>query len=523
MLRDATDERLAEFLAALDRTAARVLVVANGFTVRVCVLEHAGAGWQDAAFGDFGRATAKVASPLIKRRTLLWADVAGPTEDVDLAIIVAVPATMASVRAWLRKADSVANGRGSEASEKTRMEVAALAAWRCQFEGCGADLRKHPTTGKRGNYGHFAHIVASSANGPRGSVEESALLSDVPTNFLLLCDPCHRLIDRVSPTRYPSEVLREMQERNIFEVERVLDSLKHDAAECLVVVNNVAGQRPAFQMRDADEALWGAGLRAAQGSLTWYFQPGAHQHDPHAADYWGSLFRVAQRDLYLLKAYLEGSTSAGGARPRLAVFGLHSTSVLILTGRILGDTGGTHVFQPHRNKLDASRTRWSWPAGAKQPGDGKYQVRVFDPPAGPVRDACSLVSLTFAIEARRLPPAHAQDGKMCLPAVEVFVDEPHAGVIEHPNDLASFGVALDKALREVQDQWGAGRVHLFVAAPAAACIVVGQKMQARNQATFVCYESKCAHGSSFEPTIEISGTDVRELVSGQGNLLSLRL
>lgn len=61
-----------------------------------------------------------------------------------------------------------------------------------------------------GNYSYFAHIVASSEDGPRGN-KDSEKLANEPTNIMLLCDKCHRLIDKIAPNEYGIEHLRKMR------------------------------------------------------------------------------------------------------------------------------------------------------------------------------------------------------------------------------------------------------------------------------------------------------------------------
>ncbi|BCQ28155.1 hypothetical protein NK8_63440 (plasmid) [Caballeronia sp. NK8] len=126
-------------------------------------------------------------------------------------------------------------------------------------------------------------------------------------------------------------------------------------------------------MDDAHEALWGAGLRSNDAKPARYFYPGGQHHDVHSAAYWTSLFQQMKLDLPMLQTLLNG-TRAGVSRPRLSVFPMHSTSVLLLAGRVLGDTEGTHLFQPHRNKVGAG-TRWAWPVThARRRGRGSGDV-----------------------------------------------------------------------------------------------------------------------------------------------------
>lgn len=510
-----SDEELAARLRAHAAAKSEMLVVVNGFTSALFARNDAASDWGLVAAGDFNQSCLNAAKPLIRQKALKWAATKGDPHEIPLGGLAYEVATTSNIKGWLTAAERRMKGRTGEVSPKTMQEVAMRAAWRCQFSGCGKDLRTHFSTGRRGNYGYFAHIVASSADGPRGNVHESPQLADDPSNIMLACDECHRLIDRVAPNQYGVQVLREMRERSVQHVERLLDTLRYPEVEPIVLVGNVSGQPHHFLMRNAEEALWQAGVRPTRGEPEFFCLNGNHLHDPHAQHYWGSLFEAFKTDIPRLQALLNGTRTGRGARPPLAVFPLHGTSILILGGRLIGDTGGVHLFQFHRDQVASNPgAQWAWPKDAAEPASDKYQVSTLRDWNGE-DEACLLVSLTFEIQPERLPDCCADSSGFKLPTIQVSADHFGSDVINHPKDLEHFGRVLDQALRRIQDEWKVRRVFLFVGAPATACFRVGQKMQARNQATFVCHETARGIGSAFKPTIEISSSAVVEPVSGQ--------
>jgi len=508
------DQDLATWLSKIAASKEEVLLIDSKFTSRVLSRLPGEVLWVDVGGGEFGLKALKSAKPLIKSKRFWWATTDAALEKVNPSNVSPANATTAQLKSWITGADSV-TGREAEASSKTREEVAYLAAWRCQFSGCGKNLRSHTTTGERGRFSYFAHIVAASEQGPRGDAVLSVLLADDPKNIMLLCDECHRLIDRVIPKKYDAKTLQEMRERNIQEVTRILNSLQYLEAVPLVILGNITGQPPQFSDRDAEEALWGSKLRASAGRTERILSFGGVHHDPHSAGYWDTAIRHLRLDLPRLQSYINGSLY-GESRPKVAVFPLHGTSILILAGRVLGDTSGTHLFQPHRNKVgEVTETRWAWPADAPPPAEEKFKIRKLRDISGGSKEACLLVSLTFPVGHMRLPLTCYDGNDFVLPTLEVYIDALSGAAIGHPQDLQLFGQAFDKALQTLQDQWNVEKVHLVMGAPATACVIAGQKMQARNQAKFVCHESKSGVGEPFLSTIEISSTHIRHLASGQ--------
>jgi len=153
------------------------------------------------------------------------------------------------------------------------------------------------------------------------------------------------------------------------------------------------------------------------------------------------------------------------------------------------------------------------------PTQGKYSVKTLENHTGVETEANLVISLTFPIATSRLAAVSASGGNLTLPTIEISVENFGHSAVRHPSDLTLFGAALDEALKCLQDKWNIKKVHLYVGAPTPAVMLVGQKMQARHHATFVCYESLPGNGA-FAPTIEISSQEAR--VVGQDLSVSLQ-
>lgn len=518
-----TDDGLAEELQRIVQGTGDALVIANAYTVCLLHRDADGSPWLRRCCGEFGEAAVAAGQQLIRRRRLWWARTAAAPWEVDPVVLEATKATGPALKGWVRTSHGETTGREGDVTSAIKEELVYLAAWRCQFAGCGRDLKRHGATGSVGRYSYFAHIVAASPNGPRGHAVESRQLASELSNFLLLCDECHRLIDKINPAKYTVETLRKMREDSIAEVRRLLGNLQYQPAEVLAFIGNITSQSPQFSMDDAEEAMWGSRLRSADVKPQWFFQLGGHHHDVHDPAYWASLFQVMKHDIVRLQALLNGTSEGGRPRPRLAVFPMHGTSVLLLAGRLLGDTAGTHLFQPHRNHIGAA-TRWAWPPTGSLPqsAPGKFKVETLVPHAPGQEEACLIVALTSDIDASRMPSPCAAKGRLLLPTLRITGPTFDKDCMEQPDDVQLLGLAVDAAVRRLQDEWHVRKVHLFVSAPASAVVAVGQKMQARHQAAYVCHEASGGPGSAYRATIEISSASVRELVSGQAQSLSLQ-
>lgn len=485
---------------------ARWHVIANAFAVRILAADQVGTSWVDVGVGDLGDDSFVLIKAAAKSKRLTWEEV----QDADLTqvstnAINPQKASLAKLNAWLSRREEATRGRKGEISKATMDEVASLAAWRCQFEGCGENLRAHLRPGSRGNFAYFAHIIASSPDGPRGDRLRSPLLYNNPSNILLLCDKCHRLIDRVASNQYPEQRLLDMRQRNLASVERCLESLRYPLARVLVLAGNVQGQSAGFDERVAEEAMWLQHLRRDNNRPEFFANHGGHLGDPHSKAYWPSFFGLLKAEIPRIQAVLNGTAHDSPQGMPIALFPApHSTSVLVLTGRLLGEARSIHLFQFHRDQMAGTYGgQWAW--RGDPPSADKYHVNVLHKHQAGLNEATLLVYLTDTIPATELPANLYANGGWKHPTILVTVDQPSRLVIAHPEDLQLFGLALESALRIVQDEWRTSTVNLIVIAPITACVRLGQKMQARCQPDFLLYERAATAGrGAFLPTVRIT-------------------
>lgn len=498
----------------------QALVVVNRFTACLYCRPDAITPWIAVCRGEFGEEGLQCA--IDHRTATWWLESDGSPWDFNQSLKQPERAKKGVMQKWLGIADKVTHREG-EVTQAIKDGLTYLAGWRCQFAGCGVDLRHHPATGRRGRFSYFAHIVAASKDGPRGDEELSPKLASDPENFLLLCDACHRLIDKRDPDFYTAEKLNKMRAESIAAVRSLLDTLKYPEALPIAILGNITGQQGQLRHEDAMAAMWAARLRASAGNIEHFFRLGGNLHAIHEAGYWSSLFLGMRQEISRLQGILNGTSVGGGIRPRLAIFPLHATSVLLLTGRLLGDNDATHVFQPRRDNVTGS-TRWLWPVSQELVTPPlEFTMDVLKERESESNEATLLLYLTADIAVIRLPEPIADADGWKLPTIRVGISTPNPDCIERPEDLKRLGIALDQAIRQMQDGWQIKCIHLIVCAPTSASVTLGQKMQARHHANYVCYEAVGGAGSPYKATIEIGSDSVRELVSGIGASAPLQL
>jgi hypothetical protein len=427
-------------------------------------------------------------------------------------VVPTIAANRDLVTQWVKTASQVSKpkngGRGANPSPKDIDDYGNDAAWRCQFSGCGLNLLHHKATGSTNKSSYFAHIVASSKDGPRGGDRSHELSADI-NNFILLCDDCHRLIDRRDPDRYTEAILLRMRAESLAEVRRLLDTLAYPAADIIVLMGCISTQAPHYIHSLAEPAMWLRKTRATPGHPRHYFANDWTLHSPHNKEYWSSFFRKAGSQLSEIRSVLAPANRADEQK-RLAVFPLHGTSVLVLAGRIFGEAAAVDVHQYRRERPS---TLPGGPWGYEEHDDTKsdFLLETLATNDSGQREGCLIVSLTFDVDFSRLPPQIWTERGFAMPSLRV---KPEGSTghdsIKHPADLDRVSKVLGQAIAKLQDEWRLERVHLIIGAPASVAFKIGQKLQARHQADFVCYESETGGkpNAAFLPTITIGGLAV---------------
>lgn len=485
----------------------KILLYLNKFYAKIYVRKSENEGhWIELGSGELGEGVVAALKPCIRKKRLLILESTSKDLSNQPAFDEAIQVTAITIiNAWLKKSKDLTTGRKGEVSPATKFKVACSAAWRCQFYGCGIDLREHLSPSMSGNYSYFAHIVASSEDGPRGN-QDSEKLADEPTNIMLLCDKCHRLIDKIAPNEYGIEDLRKMREENVQEVNRLLSFLKFPEYQMIVIGGAIEGQPFVFNSRDADEAMW---LRKTRNStnIEYLLNNTAYFSASNNPFYWASAFQILSSDISMLKRTLQGVAQDRQRKP-LALFPLHGMSILILSGRLIGDSYPVILFQYHRQQIECKGKQWAWPEVA-EPQSNKFKAITHKDDFDGESEALLLVNITDKIPESELPKYLFNNG-YTLPTIEITLDEYSFNAISHPKDLEHLGEEIDNAYKKIQDEWRLQKVHLIMVAPTTACVRLGQKMQARHHADFILYERKPGTGNKgpFEPTIQIGAKKV---------------
>ena len=463
--------------------------------------------------GVFGVACEAITRPLIGLKLLyvLKVEHTGNVIDVDGLRQGATRAKLRELKGVLK---ALATGREGNVSPKTQRAVWDAANGFCQFEGCGENLSEHHITGDKRYLGYFAHIVAASKLGPRGHKTESARLADDPENIMLLCDKCHRLVDKIAPGIYDEVRLRKMRIANIELTNRLLEGLRYPATVPILIGNNITGQNAMFDKTRIRQALLSCKMQPATDERRFFNKAGSIEQTGNPND-WAVALREVPDEVRRLRALLSGAGELSGTAPSsVAVFGMTNMTTLILVGRMIGEGRTIQLFQFARDT-----GQWTWPNAPRQSEQAFSVETVRAPEAGVLGgEAVLLLHITAVAPITELPDDMQSAGVPNLPTLRITARHPGPGAISNLEELGKCAEAIQQAIYTLQDEWRVQRVHVFPIAPVSACLTFGQKLQARHHPFARVYEregrGEGAPGQ-FKATLEIGTTEVEVLASSQ--------
>lgn len=402
-------------------------------------------------------------------------------------------------------------GRGQDISTKTAWQVWTDAGGRCMFEGCGSNLAHVHLYNAPARIGYLAHIIASDPNGPRGDPVLSHQRSNDPSNIMLMCDGHHRLIDSFAPNEYSANKLFAMRQNHLDLVNRQLQALAYPRAKAITIHADLGNTPTYFPDSAYIEAILATG-RSMQRDVVHHIRR-TQRDDRTQPGFWVHYLQEHEIDIQqMVNSFkLNGSQDSD----ELAIFPLHHTPTLILAGRIIGEARKLQVFQ-----FDRQRGSWRWnPNATPQPAD---TFRIEDSTTATADEVLLTIELTASVKPETMPVHLAgavANGTM--PWVRITMANPDGGCIAHPRDLEEFKATARQAIKQVQDEMGAKRVHLIAISPASTLFCFGQMLQAGNHALYTFYD-RAAGQATFVEAFTLSGHDVTAVAGNQTKSITIR-
>lgn len=368
---------------------------------------------------------------------------------------------------------------------KIQVALWARAGGRCEYRGCNEDLIGDLIAGREdGKFGFIAHIVADSADGPRGDpVRSSALARDL-NNLMLLCAKHHKGVDVDYLADHPESVLLEMKAEHEDRIAIVTGMAQERAAHVLRFAADI-GQRDALVSIRSIFMAMPPDRHPAEGRTIDIELAGCDYAD-HEESYWtiqqDNLRRVFTRKV---KERIEQKEIR-----QLSVFALAPQPLLIELGHLLGDIVPVSVHQRYREP-----PTWRW-----QPDQPAISFRVGEYSGPPDVSVALKLALSATVTDDRISAVLGDD----VAIWSLVADNPHNDIMRRPEDLVEFKRHLRRLFDRIKAVHGEHAViNVFPALPTSAAVEVGRVRMPKADLPLHIYDQNRSVGG-FIPTLKIA-------------------
>lgn len=367
-------------------------------------------------------------------------------------------------RIFKKPARPKSTGRKGTISQSTAHKVFQQSHMRCMFKGCAKRLDEHSLIGEAGYFGYLAHIIPASENGPRGNEAkpgECERLVDQDSNIMLLCDECHRLVDRVAVSDYPRVVLDRMREDFLNAASECLDQLSYTSAPVAEFLWPIGKHHVGVPSPiEIQNCLSPLGIRW-NGKKIPISDKNSNNNDTKSRDFWN----CAPRLLNLAKRELETLVTDN---PTLGLFAGGPMPALMALGALVGNK---IRITPMLNSRSAGG--WCWPR--KDSYNRQFRVLGLEDLNGSSEIVLQL-NLTQKTDQQKKMRLQLEKEHDCQ---SVFVDADEMGneCFAHHEEALLFQNAMTKILTHLKSSLGVSRVHVLPCASNLACVHFGRSIE----------------------------------------------
>jgi len=354
--------------------------------------------------------------------------------------------------------------------ETVKLQLWVKSAGRCEFKGCNTPVWYNGLTLSESNFGEFAHIIAASEEGPRGSDNSEELQVDF-SNLMLLCAKCHKEIDDF-PERYSTELLKQMKHDHEYRIEVQTNYPEEINKSTILTFNvNIGDRNVPINFEALRNAMF---PKYPSDKIGIKFE--RTDFDRFGDDnYW---FVTANDIRRKIEKELSFGVSENPIK-HLSIFAIAPMPLLMYLGRCIGDTIPSDIYQSHRNIVDTSQT-WSWQKNNNTITDYLVnEIKVIEN-----ENVILKIALSDTINSDKY--SNFIDDNFSI--YEITINEPSPHFIKNKTQLENFSYEYRKLLNKIQAKHGRNcNIFILPAMPISFAVECGRAiLPTKDPNIFVC-------------------------------------
>ncbi|MBX9889184.1 MAG: SAVED domain-containing protein [Flavobacteriaceae bacterium] len=354
---------------------------------------------------------------------------------------------------------------------------------RCQYDGCNIPLWKDSLMQKDLNKSYISHIVAASEDGPRGDTNLSEQLETSFENLLLLCDECHRRIDKREVEEHTRKSLTAMkikQERNI----ELLTGLTPDKKSQIVTFTAKIGSfEPSISFNDCIEATLPDYYPVSDNIIQLGTSNLAIKDNKES--YWEIHSSQLEE---MVKQYIKPLISAD-KKTHFSLFALAPQPLLIKLGTLFSELSICEIYQLHREPKQS----WKWDNEVDA-----TEVKLYEPNEILYKPVL-IISLSDNVTDDRIFEILGNDVSIW----KITVDKPNRNVLKSRQTLINFKNQVRNAYSKIKLHYAIDQpIHIFPVMPNSCAIETGRVWMEKADLPLIIYDQN-SDNNGFSKAIEI--------------------
>lgn len=371
--------------------------------------------------------------------------------------------------------------RNVDPNQRLRLFVAA--GGMCEFPSCREQLLKHHLTHENVLLGEVAHIVGFKKDGPRGRHQERPLDINTDDNLMLLCQPCHSLIDR-HPERYTVEQLRDFKREHEASLTEVLNSAAKGSHRTKVVV--LTAPIGGTQARIPEEHILQAIKPLVRVGDQWTLNLNDLSQLSESETIAAGKEKIA-RNLAVLQA------NGNAAIDHYSIFALGPIPLLIFLGAELDRNVPCHVYNRQHDRDD-----WTWQIGAPQ-----HEFEWSEIQRAANASEVALMVHTSGTNRREDLPSHI-DSSFPVYEIRPIGVAASKNIVRNLETIAAFRRCYEDIRRHIRDQHPkTTTIHLFPAVSPAIAVTIGRELIRKIDPSIRVYDWNKKSGG-FQIALEVN-------------------
>lgn len=352
------------------------------------------------------------------------------------------------------------------------------AAGRCQYRGCNLPLYEDPLKKSSHNIAYHAHIIGDSSSGPRGDNVLSEQYAKDISNLMLLCDSCHRRVDRTEVEIHTVDFLKKMKKEHEDKIRIRTDIKANQDSHILLYGANIGSHASPLTYSEAANAIIPTRFPNSHNAIEIGLKNSPSQDE--SPTYW-------QFEVQNLKTSFDRKIKSlidSGELEHLSVFALAPQPLLIELGRLIGDITPSTVHQRRREP-----SSWKW-------NDETTPLEFKTTKPKILHNTIALkLSLSASISDERIHKVLGDE----VAIWEITIEEPHNDFLQSPEHLSKFKKIMRKLFNEIKNEHGQdSELNIFPAIPASIAVELGRVWMPKADLPLHIYEQNTKRDGFFK-------------------------